>query len=266
MQRRQSAWIFWAALGLLSSGCLALRSAHETETFQHQVVREQLVLYSNTPFASEDRLLDELTEQGKRLRARLALPPTNQPIHVFLFADAASYYEFLGNRFPEFHSRRALFVKTDAQLSVYAHWNDHVAKDLRHEVAHGHLHAAVPRLPLWLDEGLAEYFEVTQSKQGLNRPHVDLLLQQKIISDWKPDLARLETLTSAVDLTQRDYAEAWAWVHFLLEAEDDKSAILIDYLTDLRGDAAIEESFAARVRKRLARPELALLEHLQELQ
>jgi len=266
MQRWQSAWILWAAIGLLSSGCLALRSDHEPKPFEHQVVRGELVLYSNSPLDSEDRLLDELNKQGERLRDRLALPATHKPIHVFLFADAASYYEFLEARFPKFPSRRALFVETNAQLSVYAHWSDQVAKDLRHEVAHGHLHAAVPRLPLWLDEGLAEYFEVSQSQEGLNRPHVDLLLQQQIISGWKPDLARLETLTSAADLTQLDYAEAWAWVHFLLEAEDDKSAILIDYLADLRSDAVAVESFASRVRKRLARPELALLEHLQELQ
>jgi hypothetical protein len=68
---------------------------------------------------------------------------------------------------PNLPRRRAFFVETDTRLSVYAYWGDRVAEDLRHEVVHGYLHAVVPHLPLWLDEGLAEYFEVPRGLSGL---------------------------------------------------------------------------------------------------
>ena len=54
--------------------------------------------------------------------------------------------------FPDFPQRRAIFVETDAQLAVYAHWGPHVAEDLRHETAHGYLHSSTSHLPVWLDE------------------------------------------------------------------------------------------------------------------
>ncbi|GIT30210.1 MAG: hypothetical protein Ct9H300mP1_22560 [Planctomycetaceae bacterium] len=39
-------------------------------------------------------------------------------------------------------------------------------EDLRHEFTHGVLHSSLKRVPLWLDEGLAEYFEVVGPKPG----------------------------------------------------------------------------------------------------
>ena len=41
-------------------------------------------------------------------------------------------------------------------------------------MAHGYLHSAFPSIPLWLDEGLAEYFETPRGDAGLNGRHVAL--------------------------------------------------------------------------------------------
>ena len=62
--------------------------------------------------------------------------------------------------FPGTPSRRAFFVESPTHLSVYAQWGDRVQEDLRHEVVHGYLHAVLRDIPLCLDEGIAEYFEV----------------------------------------------------------------------------------------------------------
>jgi hypothetical protein len=88
-----------------------------------------------------------------------------EPIGVSV-RDADSYGQFLSKRFPSVPSRRAFFVESDTRLAVYAHWSDRVGEDLRHEVAHGYLHSMVQGLPLWLDEGLAEYFEVPRGNNG----------------------------------------------------------------------------------------------------
>ena len=262
---RRRAWIclcWWCCLAVM--GCQTLRIEPRTARFEHRVVRDQVVLHSDFSLSEEHRLIDELSAQRQWLTTKLQLPATEVPIHVYLFADEASYYDFLDLRFPGFSSRRAIFVETDTQLSVYAYWGDHVAEDLRHEVSHGYLHAVVPHLPLWLDEGLAEYFEVGSARRGLNEPHVQLLDQLHTADQWQPDLARLEQLHLAADMTQADYAEAWAWVHFLLESDGNKAHILVDYLADLRqGESGARLS--TRLQKRLARPDLALLEHLETL-
>ena len=139
-----------------------------------------------------------------------------------------------------------------------------MAEDLRHEVAHGYLHAVVPGMPLWLDEGLAEYFEVPRGHGGLNRPHLELLSDMAAHGQWQPDLARLEQLTNAADMEQIHYAEAWAWVYFLLNSEPRKRELLINYLAEL-GKHGRSEPLSARLAALHTQPGRNLTEYLAEL-
>ena len=262
MQRWPILAVILAATFALS-GCMLMRSNQHWEPFPYQVEREQLVIHSDTQLSRKQRLLDEMVEQRTIINARLGLAPTTTPIHVYLYADESAYTNFMNLRFPEMASRRAIFVGTDTQLSVYAYWGDHVAEDLRHEVSHGYLHAAVPNLPLWIDEGLAEYFEVGAGRRGLNDAHVDLLMPQITAGTFQPDLARLEALNSAATMTQQDYAESWAWVHYLLET-DERAALVTEYLRDLQyGNPT--RSMQDRLGRHLVEPQLAVIEHVRML-
>ncbi|HCK42128.1 MAG: hypothetical protein CMJ72_09810 [Planctomycetaceae bacterium] len=243
------------------AGCQTFYSRSKTTPFQYQLVREQLVLHSDFPFPEQHRLIDELLLVRDTLSDELELTLSDEPLHIYLFEEKESYYDFIQIHYPGFANRRAIFVETDITLSVYAHWGDRVAEDLRHETVHGYLHALIPNLPLWLDEGLAEYYEVARGRHGLNEEHLDYLDQH---SKRLAKLSRLEQLTSAVDMTQKDYAESWAWVHFLLESTDDKPKILTEYLADLQRGMT-QPTLHARLRKRFTTPELALAEHLQLL-
>jgi hypothetical protein len=135
---------------------------------------------------------------------------------------------------------------------------------LRHEVAHGYLHSTIPNLPLWLDEGLAEYFEVGRGRRGVNQPHVDYLLGQLALGAWRPNLVRLEQLALAGDMTQLDYAESWLWVHYLLESPEAPPGLLPEYLNALRHDlppAPIHE----RLSKGVITRDASLLAHLKSM-
>ena len=99
-------------------------------------------------------------------------------------------------------------------------------------------HAVVPTLPLWIDEGLAEYFEVARGHDGRNAAHIELLNGQLSSGAWRPQLSRLEQLTSATDMPQTDYAEAWLWTHFLLETTPQRRELLQGYLSALRSNGS----------------------------
>ena len=224
------------SLTILShSGC---RTFHTVPSLpiRHSIVREQLVIYSDFPITPRHRLFNELAAQREAAYELLELPSSEAPIDIYLFGTADGLRAFIRERFSDFPDRRAFFVEAEGRLSVYAYWGERVAEDLRHEVAHGYLHAVIPDLPLWLDEGLAEYFEVPLGQHGQNRAHLSLLIGEMEREAWKPDLSRLESITSAADLTQIDYAEAWAWVHFLLESADHRRQLLLAYLANLRRD------------------------------
>ena len=259
----------WIAAGLLAllaglPGCAALSQTPPALPSRHAVVLDQLVIHSDFPLPQHHRLLDELRSLRGALRTTLDLPTSDEPVHVYLFEDNDRFQTFLKQHYPEFPARRAFFVKSDTVLAVYAHWGDRVAEDLRHEVAHGYLHAVVPNIPLWLDEGLAEYFEVPRGAAGLNRPHVDLLVAQAKTAGWQPDLRRLERLTSAADMTQSDYAESWAWVHMMLEGGGPQRELLKRHLKSLRQGGTVEPLSAQL--EQIGRPaEQMVSEHLARL-
>jgi len=100
------------------------------------------------------------------------------------------------------------------------------------------VHAVVPALPLWLDEGIAEYFELPGSVQGRHEPHLAHLAGRMIEGTWRPDLERLEALSAVGDMSQDHYAEAWCWVHWLLSTTPQRREVLQEYLADVRRDPA----------------------------
>ena len=223
---------------LVATGCRTVTTGPALPV-QHSVVRDQLVIYSDFPIATRHRLLDELAARRVDMSSELKLPPSDEPIHVYLFRSKDDFHRFIVEHYPEFPERRAFFVETDTRLAVYAHWGDRVAEDLRHEVAHGYLHASVPRLPLWLDEGLAEYYEVARNQHGRNAAHLEQLAAKIKKDRWQPDLARLEALDSAAEMSQLDYAQAWAWVYFMLTTDEAHRDALHRYLRSLREKGAV---------------------------
>jgi len=225
---------------------------------------KQIVLHTDHPLENRQRILDDLAEERGYIAERLKLTAPTTPVHIYLFAQQATYHDHVHAKFPQFPTRRAIFVQADNQLSVYAHGGDHLVEDLRHEATHGFLHAATPNLPLWLDEGLAEFFEVGRGREGLHRAHVDYLLGQQAVANWQPNLERLEKITEAPEMTQLDYAESWLWVHFLLESAGDKSPVLTAYLADLRSGTA-ENPLSVRLSRRVPDAVEQVTAHLASL-
>jgi hypothetical protein len=200
---------------------------------------ELLVFDCDFDLAKNHRLVQELTIERNDVYQTLNLPRSDEQVHVHLYRDEQKYRDFLQRHFPSVPQRRAFFVETDTTLDVYAHWSDRVGEDLRHEVAHAYMHSVVPAIPLWLDEGLAEYFEVPRGHGGLNQPHVDLLSDMMEHNGWLPNLQRLESLKSAADMDQADYAESWAWVYFLLHSPPERREILTTYLAEIHDKGTV---------------------------
>jgi hypothetical protein len=208
---------------------------------------QQLDFICDFPLPAENELVRQLQTERDVIYSTLDLPPSDEKISVHLYRDEATYQNVLARKFPMVPNRRAFFVEADMKLHVYAHWSDRVPEDLRHEVAHGYLHASVPAIPLWIDEGLAEYFEVPGGQEGFNRPHLLLLCDMLEHTNYAPNLKKLESLRSAGEMQQDHYAESWAWVYYLLHSTPDRKAVLTEYLSDLR-----EEGRTTPLSERLA--------------
>jgi hypothetical protein len=230
----------------------------------HAVRSHQVLLLSDQRLPQEEQILQELGEIRTRLTETLGIPPGEREVVVYLFSDRDRYARYMRETHPNLPARRAFFIGTPRELAVYAHWGDQVMVDLRHEYTHGLLHAAVGRVPLWLDEGIAEYFEVgSGSPRNLNREHVGPLANAAS-TGWRPDLRRLERLEQVADMRREDYQEAWAWVHYLLHAAPGGPELLSQYLRELRRGGT-PPPLSARLGADLPAAEEQLVNYVSEL-
>jgi hypothetical protein len=250
---------------LVLGGCTGTLANRLTPPDRNTLVRDQLVIHGDFPLAAHHRLFEELTSQRADLCRRLALPASDEPIHVYLFETQERFEGFMRLHHPEFPDRRAFFVETDTRLLIYAQWGDRMANDLRHEVTHGYLHSVVPNIPLWIDEGIAKYYEAPRTQCGMNRAMLDRLIERINKEHWQPDLKRLEQFPSDYNMTQDDYAEAWAWAHFLMESRPESLEMLRSYLSDLR-QGGTANPLSDRLAAKYDRPGDTLLEHVKRLE
>lgn len=252
------------AISLACAGCASPWGPQLSLPHHHTATCEQLTIHSDVALPEKDGLLNDLVLLRADIYRQLAIPVSNAPIDVYLFDSEQHFRSFMLLHHPDFPTRRAFFLETKTRMEVYAQSGPRMAEDLRHEVTHGYLHSAVPNLPLWLDEGLAKYFEVPRGQHGTNRALVEHFRNRPPSKPWKMDWARLENIPPDEEMTLEDYAEAWAWVHFLLEDRPECRDVLSRYLADLRRDGAAEP-LSARMAAATAQAESEMIAHLRRV-
>ena len=116
-----------------------------------------------------------------------------------------------------------------------------------HEYSHLIVNNVAPDLPVWLNEGLAEYyssFELGNDGRAVTfgRP-LDEHLRELATSQWMPLKDLLATTRDAPQYNEGSrrgvfYAEAWLLVHMLLHGQPDRRQAAGGYLRDLGAGVA----------------------------
>ncbi len=214
-------------------------------------------------------LFQSLSALRDQVYRELQLPPSNTLVQVYLFEDRDRYERFMRVRYPDLPKRRAFFVAQPRSvggaedLLVFTYWGDKIQQDLRHELTHALLHSVLKDVPLWLDEGLAEYYELPPDNQGVSTTHLEHI-RRTSGTTFTPDLARLEQLSQVQQMTPGEYREAWAWVHLLLRDRPEAKTVLIGYLQQLRTNPN-PGPLGPRLAAALSNPNEALEKHLAQL-
>ncbi len=230
------------------------------------------VFFHDFDLKHDQPIFHDLESLRDQVYKELHLPAGTTAVKVYLFESEERYDRYMHARWPDLPHRRAFFMDLGnfgrEDLVVFVGWDDRVQQvqqDLRYELTHALVNSVVKGVPLWLDEGLAEYFELPADRKGVNAAHLEALCHPPD-GTFKPDLARLEAIKSTeLDKMNRpEYREAWAWVHLLLRSKPEAKAVLIAYLQRLRPDDRIPQ-ILPKLTEVYPSPEDALIKHLSTL-
>lgn len=254
-----------AAMPRLLAACLLLALAPAAALAQSRWPDERqagpFLCHADFPLAGQQPLLDELADLQQDLTTVLGARESRESVHLFLFQSKASYQAYLRQYFPKVPYRRALFIKARGPGMVFAYRGDDFEIDVRHECTHALLHAWLPDVPLWLDEGLAEYFEVRHDRRAGQHPHL-AAVQALVATGELPRLEALERLGAIDEMGRDEYRDAWAWVHFAVHGTPAANEELLRYLTDLSAGGEVE-LLSDRLRRRMPDLNRRLAEHFR---
>ena len=226
-----------------------------------EVRSPHFIIVSN---ASEDHA-ERTAEHFEEIRAvfRTALPfaSTHESpvITVLALRDEASMQQLLPDFWEKNHVRNAgLFVQRLGKAYIVLRLDlvtDNTYETIYHEYFHSITTPYYPYLPLWLSEGLAEFFgnaEINAKDVILGRVNASLLRQldgKTLIA--LPTLFRVDHASQYYNEQARTslfYAESWALVHYLLVGDDvSRHSAIANYLKALQHqvppDKAAQQAF-----------------------
>jgi hypothetical protein len=186
---------------------------------------------------------------------------------VFLFSGRAGYdaytKDLIGH---EKKNTAGLYSRMVKQLLI---WNlpdlESMMRTVRHEGFHQYFDRLASETPVWLNEGLAEYYEGSKLVKGawsdgeIQPQHLETLAKKGLVP-LKEFLRIRPAVFYGEETARASYAEAWAFVHFLQSSGPENKKVfdrLLDALiAGTKPSDAIDQVFTAEVLARLE-PEFA---------
>lgn len=196
------------------------------------------------------------------------------PTYVFIFRNERSFAPY----------RDALFGRRNAMVSggflssrvanfVVLNGDANVGIDrvVYHELTHYFVRNTSAGLPLWLDEGLAEYystFTANDEKVSIGRPiheHVNWLREHPVIPLAKHFAVDVRSPEYSEGSRQGAfYAQSWALLHYFLVGSEERRQQLVQFLALRRAGKTNDDAFREAFRTDYATLEQELRSYVRK--
>ncbi len=226
---------------------IAVAGSVSAEQWPYTLIVGPFRCRADFPITQADPLFVDLANLQTDLATYLKIRPPREWIELYLLADQAAYRRFLAANFPDVPYRRALYVKRGGRGMVMAYRSRDFQIDVRHECTHALLHSVLPLVPLWLDEGLAEYFELPRERRAFDSPYMSNVRWRARLG-ISPKIEKLESLRDISDMGGSEYQAAWSWVHFMLHGPPEAHRELVLYLQQTEANG-LAEPLSRRLRR-----------------
>ena len=222
--------------------CVLLAAAPAEAAEWTRVETPNFIVYGETG----ERRVREVAEEFERFRDALArvIPgagtPAAVPTVVVVFGSTRSFEPYI----PRFNGKpiklSGYFFGSD-DMNIVALVDGDRENSLRtifHEYVHVVIDNLSRRMPIWLNEGLAEYYSTFHVDEGGRRAvagrlipsHLQLLNQRRHLSI--AELLAVETSSASYNEGERQslfYAQSWALVHMLVSGAPNRASLLAKY-------------------------------------
>jgi hypothetical protein len=205
-----------------------------------------------------DAMYDEYSQRLALFQGKGAVPR----LEVYLFRTQRDYSAFTGGKM---QNSGGVFLPGENLLAAFLGdlGRDQLRRTLQHEAFHQFAYNAIAtELPVWLNEGLAQYFEEgLWNGDGFLHGEVPPRRLRQLRADMEGDrlvpfseLLHMnnDTWTARLAASRADgvtqYNQSWAMVHFLVTAQDDGGQYLyrsrlIDMLRLLHAGKSPDDAF-----------------------
>jgi hypothetical protein len=256
-------------LGLaLAAPGFAQHHTHISELAEHET--QYYKLRTNLPRETAQRYarqMDLIFEEFNRLLGQFTTRRQYRKKSVFLLADHEDYVGLMDSFGIEAEHSGGLYFEGESQrrsgLATYVGDRSFgsVMRTLRHEAFHQFQDYRLnDRLPVWLNEGFAEYFEravVTEAgRVSLGRAALPSVLhvRQMVRDDAYIRFDRFFDISSKAwrrnmrrdmgEGTKNQYVQAWSLVYFFMHGDDGRySGAFEQFVSDLAGGRAQRQAF-----------------------
>jgi hypothetical protein len=213
--------------------------AHEVvaSPWPYSAVADCIRIHSLKPIDRNALGLPLLESLRHEIAESLDIRVAHDPIDVVVLDSQSSLETYAKRMLPAVPSRRALYIRHRGPGLVITYLHPEWIQDARHECTHAILDASGLQLPLWQDEGLAEYFETVNRPPTQHAHHYPAICSQVRFGQIA-DIKRLESLSPQLGMEAKDYRDAWSIVAFLLNASPETKKLYCDYLKDVQDKRA----------------------------
>ena len=238
-------------VGLATAPCAALPPEKDRWI---ELSAPRFTLYSASSRASAREIAQHL-EQLRAVLERYTSWDVDATMeaHIYVFRDDASFTPYK-NSYGDKKVEGAgyLLARPDSNFIAINGGSPDPEKLLHHEYVHHVLSYNVRRIPLWLNEGLAEYystFAVSGRRAELGRPiaeHLALLRRSELIP--LDELFAIDTTSAEYNEGARRgvfYAQSWGLVHNLMIGNPEREGELSRYLEWLTAGRDVKQAFNA---------------------
>jgi hypothetical protein len=205
--------------------------------WQAQEQLEQFHVYSTVPLDQLKQQLTSLKRLSMQIEETLQIKLASSPIHIVILEDQDALSRYAARITPEAPSRRALYLRHRGPGLVLTYSHSDWIRDARHECTHALLDASGLALPVWQDEGLAEYFETVGNDPTRHSAHLQGL-RSEVRYGQIVDMERLERLPNHQELDSKEYRDAWGAIVMLLHSSESSRKMYQAYLRDQQSKRA----------------------------